>query len=114
MPRLDNHLIGDISDKLSIIGDLFKTCDQFGACEQGQNPLEPLFAELWPYIIKILGTFVLVDDIVETCCRLIKHSMRALGQGFTQYVNTFLKKAMEGYQQNSIGSFVYTVEFCLT
>ena len=40
--------------------------------------------------------------------------MRALGPSFTDYLETFIKKAMEGYEKNSIGSFVYTVEFCLT
>ena len=33
LPRIDGYLIDDISDKLSIIGDLFKTFDQFGQCE---------------------------------------------------------------------------------
>ena len=56
----------------------------------------------------------MVDDIIEPVCRLIKHSMRALGQAFTQYLNVFLKKAMEGYQKNAIGSFVYTVEFSMS
>ena len=56
----------------------------------------------------------MVDEIVDQTCRLIKHSMRALDQVFTQYLEAFLKKAMEGYQLNSIGSFVYTVEFCMT
>ena len=98
LPKIDTYLVDDISDKLSIIGDLFKTCDKFSQCQLGQNPLEPLFEELWKHIIiKILDTFVMVDDIIEPVCRLIKHSMRALGQAFTQYLNVFLKKAMEGY-----------------
>ena len=32
LPKIDNYLVDDISDKLSIIGDLFKTCDKFGQC----------------------------------------------------------------------------------
>ena len=97
IPRIESYLCDDISDKLAIIGDLFKTCDEFGNCKPGQNPLEPLFAELWPYITKILETFVMIDEIVESACRLIKHSMRSMGQGFTQYLNAFLRIAMEGY-----------------
>ena len=35
LPRIDGYLIDDISDKLKIIGDLFKTFDQFGQCQEG-------------------------------------------------------------------------------
>ena len=113
MPRIDGYLLDDISDSLQLIGDLFKTCNEFSSNEK-PNPLVELFSQLWPFIDKILTEFVLFDEIVEAACRLIKHSMRALGPGFTEYLPTFIKKAMHGYEQNSIGSFVYTVEFCFT
>ena len=29
MPRIDGYLIDDISDSLQLIGDLFKTCNEF-------------------------------------------------------------------------------------
>ena len=74
----------------------------------------PLFSELWPFIDNILTEFVLFDEIVEGACRLIKHSMRSLGPAFADYLQIFIEKAMYGYEQNPIGSFVYTVEFCLT
>ena len=32
---------------------------------------------------------------------------------FAPYVQPLIRKALTGYQQNSIGSFIYTVEYCL-
>ena len=100
LPKIDGYLLDTISDSLQLIGELFKTIHDFGASESAnqENPLVELFGQLWPFIDKILTEFVLFDDIVEAACRLIKHSMRALGSGFTDYLPIFKKKAMHGYE----------------
>ena len=43
----------------------------------------------------------------------MKYGMRALDTQFSPYVQPLIRKALTGYQQNSIGSFIYTVEYCL-
>jgi len=37
-----------------------------------------------------------------------------MGDQFEPYLSDFMKKTMSAYQQNAIGSFVYSVEFCFT
>ena len=42
------------------------------------NPLANMFVELWPFIDRILTEFVMEDSVIESICRLIKHSLRSL------------------------------------
>lgn len=77
------------------------------------NPLANLFVELWPFIDRLLTEFVNEDGVVEALCRLVKHGMRAMDSQFVPYLQPLIRKALTGYQQNSIGSFIYTVEFSL-
>lgn len=58
--------------------------------------------------------FVNEDGVVEAICRLIKHGMRSLSNQFAPYLQPMIRKALTGYQENTIGSFIYTVEFSLT
>ena len=58
--------------------------------------------------------FVNEDGVVEAICRLMKHGMRSLSNQFAPYLQPLIRKALTGYQENSIGSFIYTVEFSLT
>lgn len=44
----------------------------------------------------------------------MKHGMRSLSMQFSSYLQPLIHKALEGYRINSIGSFIYTVEFSLT
>ena len=78
------------------------------------NPLASLFAELWPFIDRIMTEFVNEDGVVEAIIRLVKHGMRSLSNQFTPYLQPLIRKALTGYQENTIGSFIYTVEFSLT
>ena len=97
-----------------MIGDFIKYCsglsERTGANQI--NPLLPIFSELWPFIENVLSEFIYNDDIVEYACRLVKHSQRALGNQFLPFLHPFLRKAMLGYKQNPLGTFVYAVEFC--
>jgi hypothetical protein len=43
------------------------------------NPIAPLFAELMPFIERILSEFVKFDEVCESVCRVVKHSIRSLG-----------------------------------
>ena len=61
------------------------------------NPLSPLFAELWPFIDRLLTEFVTVDEICESVCRLVKHSQRVMGLQFEAYLQNFIKKTMMCY-----------------
>ena len=74
----------------------------------------PLFGELWPFIEKVIDEFVLLDGVMEYLFRLIKTLMRSVGRQFTPYLEPLLKKAMQGFEKNPIGSFVYSIEFTLT
>lgn len=74
--------------------------------------MAPVFAELWPFIDKVLTEFVSLDEMCEATCRVVKHSLRVMGGQFEPYLRDFIKKAMFCYQKNPIGSFVYSVEFC--
>jgi hypothetical protein len=70
-------------------------------CEQtvhgSVNPMSPLFAELWPFIDKLLTEFVTVDEICESTWRLVKHSQRVMGLQFEVYLHDFIKKTMLCY-----------------
>lgn len=76
------------------------------------NPMAPLFAELMPFIERVLSEFVKFDEVCESICRVVKHSIRAMGDQFEPYLTDFIKNVMVCYQKNPIGSFVYSVEFC--
>ena len=58
--------------------------------------------------------FVNEDGVIEAICRLMKHGMRSLAEQFSPYLQPLIRRALEGYRINSIGSFIYTVEFSLT
>ena len=76
------------------------------------NPIAPLFAELMPFIERVLAEFVKFDEICESVCRVVKHSVRSMGAQFEPYLAEFIRHVMVCYQKNAIGSFVYSVEFC--
>jgi len=58
--------------------------------------------------------FFFDNDITESACRCIKHSIRALDLAFTPYVDGFLKHIAQGYEQKANGSFVYALENCFS
>ena len=102
---------------IDLLADLFQGFKEFPerlSDENQQNPLAALFGELWPFIDRLMTEFVNEDGVVEAICRLMKHGMRALSTQFSPYLQPLIRKALAGYQLNSIGSFIYTVEFSLT
>ena len=74
--------------------------------------MSPVFAELWPFIDRVLTEFVSFDIVCESVGRVVKHSLRVMGEQFEPYLTNFVRKVMFCYQKNAIGSFVYCVEFC--
>jgi len=61
-----------------------------------------------------LTEFTFSDEIVESTCRCIKHSIRTLKHNFEPYLQPFLVKVSQGYQYNPSGSFIYAIENCFT
>jgi hypothetical protein len=61
---------------------------------------------------EFLGEFSSNDEIVESTCRCVKHSIRTLKSNFEPYLQPFLVKVTQGYQLNPSGSFIYAVENC--
>lgn len=47
------------------------------------NPLLPILQEKWPFIELLINNFIMNDDIVEYCVRIVKHYVRGLGNSFT-------------------------------
>lgn len=117
MPAISRDIINTIADLLDLLADLFQGLKEFPqrlTSEQQVNPLSSLFSELWPFIDRLLTEFVEEDSVIEAICRLMKHCMRSLSNQFAPFLQPLLSKALAGYQKNSIGSFIYTVEFSLT
>jgi transportin-3 len=106
----------EIADGLQLMGDFTKSCSELQERTpvDSVNPLRPIFDELWPFLNQLLSHFAHNDDIVEYTCRLVKHSQRAMGNQFLPFLTPFIQTAMQGYQINPIGSYVYAVEFCFT
>ena len=117
MPIVGRELIDTIADLLDLLADLFQGLKDFPSRltnDQQVSPLAGLFTELWPFIDRLLTEFVEEDCVVESICRLMKHCMRSLDKQFAPFLQPLLQKAMAGYQRNTIGSFIYPVEFSLT
>lgn len=64
-----------------LMGDFVKYCaglpDKITA--NTNNPLLPIYTELWPFLELVLNELIESDEIIEYVCRLVKHSQRALG-----------------------------------
>ena len=108
--------IDAIADCLELVGEFLKRCkDLQNRPNIGQNnPLIPIFQDLWPFIDDILKEFFFDNDITESACRCIKHSIRALNLSFTPYLNDFLRRIAQGYENSPNGSYVYALENCFS
>ena len=68
-------------DKLDLLATLFKSFVNFPQYvgDGQQNPVTPLFEELWPFVDLIMTQFVLYDEIIDANCRLMKAILRSMG-----------------------------------
>lgn len=116
MPKIDEEILTEIMDQLDLLATFFKGLSQFPelVTEGQQNPVTPLFEELWPFVDLIMTQFVLYDEIIDANCRLMKAILRSMGPQFGPNVQKFIRKNMLCYSQNAIGPFLYSVEFTLT
>lgn len=97
-----------------LMGDFLKYCNDISSKtpQDTTNPLIPILNEKWPFIELLIKNFIMNDDIVEYTIRMIKHYVRALGNQFAPMLQPFLMLCMNGFKQNPLGTFVYSVEFC--
>ena len=81
MPTIDRSKIMEIQDMLDLLADFFQGLGDIPkrlASPEQTHPLASLFAELWPFIDRLMTEFVHEDGVVESICRLVKHGMRSL------------------------------------
>ena len=74
--------IREVSDSLQLLGDFWSSLHGLSSqtTKGAVNPMLPVFAELWPFIDRVLTEFVHFDEICEAVIRVVKHSLRVLGE----------------------------------
>ena len=68
-----------ICDYLDLIASFVKSIYELKK-RQELNPFNTVFSNLWQFLDDIILTFNSYDEIIETTCRVIKHSIRCLNE----------------------------------
>jgi len=79
-PFTDSEIM-QVGDSLQLLGDFISSLHAMSnqTASGAVNPMAPVFAELWPFIDRVLTEFVAFDEICEATCRVVKHSLRVMG-----------------------------------
>jgi hypothetical protein len=102
-----------IAHNLDILARIIKKLDPVSSTSN-EHFFIAILGELWPLMDSVMDYYFDSTEIMESVCKLMKHSMGCLQHLFGQFFERYFTTITRNYERYPLATYLYSVENALT